>query len=74
MGATFGMALVLRGGHAVIWSQHIDTFPYVKGMLPVFLSWIVSPIAAGDSHPIMHSLTACLLCKPQSCNCAGQSL
>jgi len=26
------MALVLRGGSAVIWSQHIDTFPFIKGL------------------------------------------
>jgi hypothetical protein len=42
------MALVLRGGGAVIWSQHQDAFPYIKGMLVVFLSWVVSPICSGQ--------------------------
>ena len=51
VGATLGMALVLRGGSAVIWSQHQDAFPYIKGMLVVFLSWVVSPIASGDPIP-----------------------
>ena len=41
------MALVLRGGSAVIWSQHQDAFPYIKGMLVIFLSWVCSPIASG---------------------------
>ena len=42
------MALVLRGGSAVIWSQHQDAFPYIKGMLVIFLSWVCSPIASGN--------------------------
>ena len=41
------MALVLRGGGSVIWSQHQDAFPYIKGMLVIFLSWVCSPISAG---------------------------
>jgi hypothetical protein len=57
VGATLGMALVLRGGSAVIWSQHQDAFPYIKGMLVIFLSWVVSPIASGDLTP-----DSCCLC------------
>ncbi len=41
------MALVLRGGGSVIWSQHQDAFPYIKGMLVIFLSWVTSPVASG---------------------------
>lgn len=33
VGATVGMALAMRGGDAVIWSQHQDDFPYIKGMV-----------------------------------------
>ncbi|KAL6767359.1 hypothetical protein ACKKBF_B34960 [Auxenochlorella protothecoides x Auxenochlorella symbiontica] len=47
VGATVGMALALRGGSAVIWSENKDEFPYVGGMVPIFLSWIVSPIMCG---------------------------
>jgi hypothetical protein len=63
------MALVLRGGSAVIWSQHQDAFPYIKGMLVIFLSWVCSPIASGnvaasDDHlqlifPLLPPATAC---------------
>jgi hypothetical protein len=47
------MALVLRGGGAVIWSQHQDPFPYIKGMLVIFLSWVCSPIASGARQPLL---------------------
>jgi solute carrier family 20 (sodium-dependent phosphate transporter) len=47
VGATLGMALVLRGGGSVIWSKSQDNFPYIKGMLVIFLSWVCSPISAG---------------------------
>ena len=69
VGATLGMALVLRGGSAVIWSKHQDAFPYIKGMLVIFLSWVCSPIASGDvaasdDHlqllfPLLPPATAC---------------
>ena len=52
------MALVLRGGSAVIWSKHQDTFPYIKGMLVVFLSWVVSPICSG-ALPIRQGFKTC---------------
>eukprot|EP00897_Mesotaenium_endlicherianum_P007314 jgi/Mesen1/6610/ME000034S06060 len=47
IGAIVGMAIVLRGGDAVVWSKEQDPFPYVTGMTPVFLSWVVSPVASG---------------------------
>jgi sodium-dependent phosphate transporter len=43
VGATVGMALALDSG-GVIWSRSKDEFPYITGMLPIFLSWIVSPV------------------------------
>ncbi len=42
-----GMTMVLRGGGAVIWSKSKDEFPYVTGMVPIFVSWIASPLSAG---------------------------
>jgi sodium-dependent phosphate transporter len=46
VGATVGMALSLRGG-GVVWSRSKDEFPYVTGMVPIFLAWIVSPLMSG---------------------------
>lgn len=64
------MALVLRGGGSVIWSQSQDNFPYIKGMLAIFLSWVCSPISAGAvdrcvclAGPHHSAVTAaCMLC------------
>ncbi|KAK9815735.1 hypothetical protein WJX72_008727 [[Myrmecia] bisecta] len=47
IGAIVGMSIVIRGGDSVMWSKHKATFPYIDGMLPVFLSWIVSPVLSG---------------------------
>lgn len=44
--------MVLRGFKAVVWSQSSPTFPYVKGMVAIFLSWVSSM-----THPQM-----CLYC------------
>lgn len=47
VGAVVGMALALRGGSAVIWSEEKDEFPFIGGMVPIFLSWVVSPLICG---------------------------
>lgn len=47
VGATVGMSLALFGGGAVIWSEDKDEFPYIGGMVPIFLSWVISPIMCG---------------------------
>eukprot|EP00897_Mesotaenium_endlicherianum_P008176 jgi/Mesen1/7387/ME000382S06583 len=56
IGAIVGMAIVLRGGDAVVWSKEQDPFPYVTGMTPVFLSWVVSPVASGICVLISYGL------------------
>lgn len=58
------MALVLRGGGSVIWSQHQDAFPYIKGMLVIFLSWVCSPISAGA---FIFTLPGCGWCTSVQC-------
>jgi hypothetical protein len=52
------MALVLRGSGSVIWSQHQDAFPYIKGMLVIFLSWVCSPISAGVRRVVDTDMTS----------------
>ncbi|GAQ90943.1 hypothetical protein KFL_007050040, partial [Klebsormidium nitens] len=54
VGAIVGMAWVIRGRYAVVWSKlNINTatgdndFPYLKGMSIIFLQWIVSPLSSG---------------------------
>ena len=50
------MTVVMRGFSAVVWSQHQDAFPYIKGMVPIFLSWIVSPFLAAVCVVILYGL------------------
>ena len=47
VGATIGMALAIYGGGAVNWFTTKKEFPFIGGLTPIFLSWIVSPIIAG---------------------------
>ncbi|KAL3158523.1 hypothetical protein ABBQ38_010750 [Trebouxia sp. C0009 RCD-2024] len=56
IGAIVGMTVVLRGFNAVVWSQHQDAFPYIKGMVPIFLSWVVSPFLAAICVIILYGL------------------
>ena len=47
VGATVGMALAIYGGGAVNWFTTKKEFPYIAGMTPIILSWIISPAIAG---------------------------
>jgi sodium-dependent phosphate transporter len=47
VGATIGMALAIYGGDAVQWAQKKKEFPFYGGMVPIVLTWFVSPIIAG---------------------------
>ncbi|KAI8476390.1 MAG: phosphate transporter [Monoraphidium minutum] len=47
IGGVVGFALVFGGGNAVIWYAKTSTFPYISGMVPVFVSWFLSPVLAG---------------------------
>ena len=47
VGAILGFSLVWDGKNGVVWSQPIATFPYVKGFLPIVISWFASPTFAG---------------------------
>lgn len=54
VGAIVGMAWVIRGRYAVVWSKlninpvtKDNDFPYLKGMSIIFLQWVVSPLSAG---------------------------
>ena len=41
------MALAIYGGDAVQWAQKKKEFPFYGGMVPIVLTWFVSPIIAG---------------------------
>jgi sodium-dependent phosphate transporter len=56
IGAIVGMTVAIRGFNAVVWSAHSDTFPYLKGMSAIFLSWVFSPILAGICVCILYGI------------------
>lgn len=47
VGAIIGFSLVWGKGGGVQWSSATNTFPYVAGVVPIVLSWIISPLLAG---------------------------
>jgi sodium-dependent phosphate transporter len=44
IGSVIGFTLVWKGADAVIWVQTTDEFPFVKGIIPIIISWFTSPI------------------------------
>ncbi|EFJ39951.1 hypothetical protein VOLCADRAFT_70155, partial [Volvox carteri f. nagariensis] len=46
-GAVLGFAFVYGGPKAVIWLQPQEEFPYMRGMVPIVVSWFISPLLSG---------------------------
>ncbi|CCW69743.1 unnamed protein product [Phytomonas sp. Hart1] len=46
-GGILGFALVYGGFGSVHWAKPSDSFPYVTGVVPIVVSWIISPILTG---------------------------
>ncbi|WIA18457.1 hypothetical protein OEZ85_009915 [Tetradesmus obliquus] len=46
IGGVIGFALVFGGGNAVVWYEPKADFPYVGGIVPVVISWFLSPLMA----------------------------
>ncbi len=44
IGSVIGFTLVWKGSDAIIWMQSTDEFPFVKGIVPIVVSWFTSPI------------------------------
>ncbi|PNH12260.1 hypothetical protein TSOC_000860 [Tetrabaena socialis] len=43
-GAVMGFALVYGGPSAVVWLEPQDQFPYMRGMVPIVISWFTGPL------------------------------
>jgi sodium-dependent phosphate transporter len=41
-----GFSLVYGGSNAVIWWERKPDFPYIGGIVPIVLSWVISPLLA----------------------------
>eukprot|EP00898_Chlorokybus_atmophyticus_P000453 jgi/Chlat1/1408/Chrsp12S00101 len=57
VGGTVGMAIVLRGFNAVIWSKKKSSFPKFDGMSAIFASWGTSPLLAGVFTVVLYGFT-----------------
>jgi len=44
IGSVIGFTLVWKGNNAIIWYKPVNDFPYVKGLVPILISWFTSPI------------------------------
>lgn len=47
VGGIIGMAVAARGWNAVTWYKASSTFPFMKGVASIVLSWFFSPILSG---------------------------
>lgn len=63
IGAIIGFAVVYGGGDAVVWSQKVPNvpgerrpFPPVKGVVPIVLSWFISPVLTGLSSAFIFNM------------------
>jgi sodium-dependent phosphate transporter len=46
VGGIIGFALVFGGAGGVVWYEPTKDFPYVTGIIPVIISWFLSPLLA----------------------------
>jgi cation transport ATPase len=65
-----GFALVYAGKGGVLWAEKdTDSFPPVKGVLPIVLSWFISPLlAAAAAALIFFACRTAVLRRPNSYN------
>lgn len=56
IGGIVGFSLVNGGRHGVKWSDPVPGFPYVEGLVPIVISWFVSPALSAAFSGTMASL------------------
>ena len=47
VGGMIGMTMVARGSGCVTWIAKSPDFPYVKGVVAIIVSWLLSPLVSG---------------------------
>ena len=57
VGGIIGMTMMARGSECVVWNAPNDTFPFVKGVSAIVVSWVLSPVASGICGAIFYGLT-----------------
>jgi sodium-dependent phosphate transporter len=47
VGGVIGFTIVAVGADCVVWGEETDSFPFVKGVGAIVLSWVFSPVLSG---------------------------
>lgn len=61
IGSVMGFTLVWKGTDGVVWVENIDEFPYIKGIVPIIVSWFTSPIMSSILAMILFALNRQLI-------------
>lgn len=52
-----GFSLVYGGKDAVVWWSRPSTFPFIGGIVPVMVSWFMSPVLAALVGYVLYYVT-----------------
>lgn len=66
IGSIIGFGLAWRGSSAIVWSESTDEFPYVKGVIPIIISWFSSPLISGILAALMFVVNRALILRRQN--------
>ena len=55
IGGIIGMTMMSRNADCVQWYEESDTFPYVKGVVAIVISWVLSPVASGICAAVLYA-------------------
>lgn len=61
VGGIIGMTMMARSTDCVVWYEKSDTFPYMKGVSAIVVSWVLSPVASGVVAAIIFASTRFLV-------------
>mmetsp|Transcript_24220 Transcript_24220/g.43126 ORF Transcript_24220/g.43126 Transcript_24220/m.43126 type:complete len:611 (-) Transcript_24220:93-1925(-) len=66
VGGVIGMAVTARGADAVVWYQKSNSFPFMKGVASIVLSWIFSPVLSGIFSVILFGTVRATVLRSQN--------
>eukprot|EP00638_Chattonella_subsalsa_P000697 CAMPEP_0117752450 /NCGR_PEP_ID=MMETSP0947-20121206/11614_1 /TAXON_ID=44440 /ORGANISM="Chattonella subsalsa, Strain CCMP2191" /LENGTH=518 /DNA_ID=CAMNT_0005571097 /DNA_START=59 /DNA_END=1615 /DNA_ORIENTATION=+ len=55
VGGIIGMTIAAKGGDCVVWHKDTDTFPFVKGVSAIVVSWVLSPVLSAVGGAIIYT-------------------
>jgi len=61
VGAVTGFSLVYGGDKSIVWVDKTNSFPYIKGLVPIIISWFTSPIISGILSSLLFTLNKVLI-------------